>query len=191
LAGLLERGNGYIKTGEALALGVSATYFHNFVADRNLVRVGKGLYKSEGAWDDSLYAIGALNGKVCFSHETALYLNGLMEREPFETTVSAPRGYNATHLRKRGIRIFQLDEGKYLLGKTELPTPFGNNVAAYDRERAVCDLLRNKGNTDVQIFKTAFKLYFRRHDKNIPMLMRYARAFNIEDAMGKYAEVLL
>lgn len=77
------------------------------------------------------------------------------------------------------------------MGKTELPTPFGNRVAAYDKERAICDLLRNKENTDIQIFQLAFKLYFERKDKNIPLLMQYAQMFSIEGAMRKYAEVLL
>ncbi|NMA93663.1 MAG: abortive phage infection protein [Clostridiales bacterium] len=188
---LLEEGNGYIKTSDALSLDVSAPYFYDFVADLNLMRVGRGLYKTEDAWDDELYVISALNKQVCFSHETALYLNELMEREPFEITVTAPRGYNAAHLRKRKIRVFQVDKEKYLLGKTELSTPFGNVVAAYDKERAICDLLRNKDNTDIQIFQVAFKLYFERKDKNIPLLMQYAGVFNIEESMRKYTEVLL
>jgi len=56
------------------------------------------------------------------------------------------RGYNATHLRKRGIRIFQMEQDKFLLGKTELPTPFGNMVAVYDKERAYgkCDRQINR-----------------------------------------------
>jgi len=89
------------------------------------------------------------------------------------------------------IRVFQLDKEKYLLGKTELPTPFGNMVAVYDKERAVCDLLRNKENTDIQIFQAAFRIYFERQDKNIPLLMQYAKIFHIEDTMRKYVEVLL
>lgn len=188
---LLEKGNGYIKTSDVLDLNISAPYFYEFVKDNSLIRVSRGLFKTEDAWDDELYEISTLNQKVCFSHETALYLNDLMEREPFEITVTAPRGYNATHLRKRNIRVFQLENDLYLLGKTELKTPFANTVIAYDKERAMCDLIRNKDNTDIQIFQTAFKLYFERKDKNIPVLMNYARQFNIEETTRKYMEVLL
>jgi predicted transcriptional regulator of viral defense system len=191
LTQMLEEGNGYIQTKDALKLGISVPYFHNFVAKNSLVRVARGLYRTEDTWKDELFEISALNLQVCFSHETALYLNNLMEREPFEITVSAPRGYNATHLRKRGIRVFQMEQEKFLLGIKELPTPFGNMVAVYDKERAVCDLLRNKENTDVQIFQFAFKSFFERRDKNIPLLMRYAKTFNIEDVVRKYVEVLL
>lgn len=191
LAKLLEDKNGYIQTKDALTLGVSVPYFHKFVGKNSLIRVARGLYKAEDAWRDELYEISALNSQICFSHETSLYLNDLMEREPFEVTVTVPRGYNATHLRKRKIRVYQMEQEQFLLGKTELPTPFGNMVAVYDKERAICDLLRNKDNTDVQIFQFAFKSFFERQDKNIPLLMRYAKEFNIEETMRKYMEVLL
>ena len=191
LEALLQMGNGYILTSDALALDISAPYFYDFVSKYSLNRVGRGLYKSDDAWEDELYAISILNQRVCFSHETALFLNDLMEREPFEITVSAPRGYNASHLRKRKIRVFQLHKEQYLIGKTSLETPMGHKVTAYDKERAICDLLANKAHTDIQIFQTAFKLYIERTDKNIPLLMRYARAFNLEGEMRKYLEVLL
>lgn len=191
LTQLLENNNGYIQTKDALALGISVPYFHEFVSENALVRVARGLYRAEDTWQDELYEISALNSRICFSHETSLYLNGLMERVPFEVTVTTPRGYNATHLRKRKIRVYQMEQEHFLLGKTELPTTFGNLVTVYDKERAVCDLLRNKDNTDVQIFQFAFKSFFERRDKNIPLLMRYAKKLNIEDSMRKYIEVLI
>lgn len=191
LTQLLKNKNGYIQTKDALTLGVSVPYFHEFVAKNELIRVARGLYRTEDAWQDELFEISALNSRICFSHETSLYLNDLMEREPFEITVTVPRGYNATHLRKRKIRVYQMEQKQFLLGKTELPTIFGNMVAVYDKERAVCDLLRNKANTDVQIFQFALKSFFERRDKNIPLLMRYAKIFKIEDSMRKYIEVLV
>lgn len=191
LTQLLEKGNGYIKTSDVLNLDISNSYFYEYVADHSLIRVARGLYKAEYAWDDILYEISTLNQQVCFSHETALYLNDLMEREPFEITVTAPRGYNATHLRKRQIRVYQLEKQLYLLGKSELNTPFGNKVNAYNKERSICDLLRYKEKTDIQIFQAAFKLYFERQDKNIPLLMKYAQKFNLEETMRNYMEVLL
>ncbi|MGB4610711.1 MAG: abortive phage infection protein [Saccharofermentanales bacterium] len=191
LTQLLEKGNGYIKTSDVLNLDISNSCFYEYVADHSLIRVARGLYKAEYAWDDILYEISTLNQQVCFSHETALYLNDLMEREPFEITVTAPRGYNATHLRKRQIRVYQLEKQLYLLGKSELNTPFGNKVNAYNKERSICDLLRYKEKTDIQIFQAAFKLYFERQDKNIPLLMKYAQKFNLEETMRNYMEVLL
>lgn len=191
MSDLLKEGNGYIKTNDALNLNISAPYFYYFVEEESLVQVSRGLYKTRDSWDDELYEISALNKRICFSHETSLYLNNLMEREPYDITVTAPRGYNATHLRQRGIKVFQLEEKLFLLGQTELKTVYGNIVKSYNSERAMCDLMRIRDKTDIQIFSTAFKLYIERNDKNIPLLMKYAKEFNIEEDMRKYLEVLL
>ncbi len=188
---LLEKESGYIKTSDALQLDISVPYLHDFVKMHSLIKISRGLYKTEEAWTDELYEISILNKQICFSHETALYLNGLMEREPFEIIVSAPRSYNAAHLRNRNIHVFQLDKERYLLGKSECSTPLGHMVSSYNKERSICDLMRNKENTDIQIFQFAFKLYVNSSDKNLPLLMRYAKSFKIEETMRKYLEVLL
>ncbi|MBU4690078.1 abortive phage infection protein, partial [Mycoplasma zalophidermidis] len=126
-----------------------------------------------------------------FSHETALYLHSLMDREPLDISVTVKAGYNATHLRKKNIRVYQLDEEKYELGQSVIQTAFGHDVKVYDLERSVCDLVRNKDKTDVQIYSTAWKNYLSRADKNISKLMRYAKEFNIQDIVRGYLEVVL
>ena len=50
-----------------------------------------------------MYRIQAKNQRIIFSHETALYLRDLTDRDPIELSVTIPYGYNATHLRDEGI----------------------------------------------------------------------------------------
>lgn len=50
-----------------------------------------------------MYRIQAKNQRIIFSHETALYLHDLTDRDPIELSVTIPYGYNATHLRDEGI----------------------------------------------------------------------------------------
>ena len=64
LTRLLENNNGYIQTKDALLLGISVPYFHEFVAKYKLVRVARGLYKSEDEWQDELYEISPLNSRM-------------------------------------------------------------------------------------------------------------------------------
>ena len=64
LTQMLEEGNGYIQTKDALKLGISVPYFHNFVAKNSLVRVARGLYRTEDTWKDELFEISALNLQV-------------------------------------------------------------------------------------------------------------------------------
>ena len=54
---LLQENNGYLKTSDAVAAGVSRTVLGDFVCKYGLERVAHGLYMSQDAWEDGLYVI--------------------------------------------------------------------------------------------------------------------------------------
>lgn len=174
-----------------LANGVSKPTLADYVSKRNMERVAHGVYLAEDAWPDELYQLYLSNSRIIFSHETALYLHGLMEREPKRVNVTVKAGYNASHLRNKGICVYQVKDDVYELGVTEIQTNLGNKVRAYDMERTICDILRYKDSVDVQIFQYAMKEYMASDQKNLNHLMDYAKRFHIEDAMRTYTEVML
>lgn len=188
---MVESGNGYLLTTNVLDNGISKPTLAEYVKKRNMERVAHGVYRSEDAWPDDLYRLALTNSRIVFSHETALSLHGLMEREPSEINVTVSAGYNATHLRKQGVRVYQVKPELYPLGATEAKTYFGNPVRAYDMERSICDLLRSKGRTDIQVFRYAIKEYMSSDRKNLNRLMSYAKAFQIDSLVRTYTEVML
>ena len=191
LDNLVEDGNGYLCTSQVLANGISKPTLAEYVNKRNMARVAHGVYLAEDAWPDELYQLYLSSRRIVFSHETALQLHGLMEREPKQISVTVKAGYNASHLRKKGVLVYQVKEDVYELGVTEIQTSFGNKVRAYDMERTICDILRYKESVDVQIFQYAMKEYMASDNKNINHLMTYAKKFHIEAAMRTYTEVML
>ncbi|MBQ6505488.1 MAG: abortive phage infection protein, partial [Flexilinea sp.] len=76
-------------------------------------------------------------------------------------------------------------------GITTTETTAGNTINIYDKERCICDIIRDKKNIDIQIFHTAINSYFRDREKNIHKLMEYASIFGIEDKVRQYTEILL
>ena len=114
-----------------------------------------------------------------------------MEREPKITSVTVKAGYNASHLRRKGIRVYQVKPDVYDLGIMEVQTSFGNTVRAYDMDRTICDILRYKDAMDVQVFQYSMKEYMGSAHKNLNHLMAYAKRFQIESAVRTYTEVLL
>ncbi len=191
LDALVERGNGYLLTADVIREGISKPTMASYVKCRSMERVGKGIYFSEDAWPDELYLLYLQSRRIYFSHETALYLHGLMEREPSQITVTVKAGYNASHLRKRNIHVYQVKEEVYNLGASDAQTNYGNHVSVYDKERTICDLIKNKDNTDIQIFRNAMKEYMRSGGKNLINLMEYASKLHVEDDVRKYTEVML
>lgn len=191
LDSLVASGNGYLCTSQALSSGVSKPTLAEFVSKRRMKRVAQGIYLAEDAWPDELYQLSVSNARIVYSHETALSLHGLMEREPKYTSVTVKAGYNATHLRKKGIRVYQVKADVAELGAIDVQTSFGNTVRAYDMDRTICDILRNKSSMDIQIFQFAMKEYMASKQKNLNRLMVYAKKLQIDDLMRTYTEVLL
>jgi len=188
---LVEKGNGYLQTSQVLENGISKPTLADYVNKRNMERVAQGVYLAEDAWKDELYILHLSNSRIIFSHETALFLHGLMEREPKDISVTVRAGYNATHLRKKGIRVYQVKPEIEELGITDIQTNFGNTVRAYDMERTICDVIRYKEAMDVQVFQYAMKEYMGSTNKNLNHLMTYAKKLHIESAVRTYTEVML
>ena len=188
---LVEKGNGYLQTFQVLEKGISKPTLADYVNKRNMERVAQGVYLAEDAWKDELYILHLSNSRIIFSHETALFLHGLMEREPKDISVTVRAGYNASHLRKKGIRVYQVKPEIEELGITDIQTNFGNTVRAYDMERTICDVIRYKEAMDVQVFQYAMKEYMGSANKNLNHLMTYAKKLHIESAVRTYTEVML
>ena len=188
---LLKSGNGYLFTKDVVAKGISKTYLAKFVKKMNLEHVAIGVYMNSNEWKDDLYLLYLKSPKAIYSHETALFLHGLMEREPTMICMSVSQEYNATHLRQKGVKIFQVRENRVLLGKIEILTSLGNKVAVYDKERTICDIIQRKESMDIQVFQTAMKEYAASKDKNLSNLMKYAFLFGVEEEVRRYTEVLL
>ena len=174
---LLQKNNGYLKTSDAVAAGVSRTVLGDFVRKYGLERVAHGLYMSQDAWEDELYVIQVRYPEAVFSHETALYLLNLANREPSPFSVTLKTGTSSAVLSKQGIKVYKVKEELFGEDIVEVRSPSGHTVRAYNVERTICDLFRSRRNIEIQDLQEGIKAYIRQREKNIPLLMRYAKAF--------------
>lgn len=188
---MLQKNNGFLKTKDVVEAGVSRQYFSVYVRERKLERIAHGLYMSQDAWDDELYVIQTRYPLAVFSHETALYLLNLAEREPLRHSVSLKAGTNAAGLTTQGVKVYKVRESLFGEGITERKTPAGHTIRVYNLERSICDLIRSRRNIETQELTAAIRGYVRLKDKNIPLLIRIAKAFSVEKIIRQYLEVLL
>lgn len=191
LDSLLEENKGFLKTSDAAKAGVSRAYWGEYVRKRGLERIVHGLYMSQDAWEDGMYVIQVRYPEAVFSHETALYLLKLADREPLKYTVTLKAGTNATGLTKQGVKVYKVKEELHEEGVTEAQSPAGHTLRVYNPERTSCDMIRSRSNIEIQDLQTAIKEYIRLKEKNIPLLMRYAKALSVEKIVKQYLEVLL
>ena len=191
LDALLNNNSGFIKTSDATSADVSRAYFGEYIRERELERVAHGLYMSHEAWEDGMYVIQVRYPDAVFSHETSLYLLSLAEREPTQYAVTLRAGTNSAGLLKSGVKVYKVKIELFEEGIIEAQSPSGHTLRVYNPERTICDLIRSRRNIEIQDMQTAIKEYVRLREKNIPQLMRYAKAFSIEKIVRQYLEVLL
>lgn len=188
---LLQKNNGYLFTTQVEKAGISRTYLAKFVRENNLEKIAKGIYISQDTWPDELFVLQICNPKIVYSGETALYLHNMVDREYSDICVTVPPRFNQTRLRSRGIIVHQEKTEIYQLGITEIKTNFGNIVRAYDKERCICNIIKNRKNIEVQQFQVAMKTFMRDKKKDMSRLMLYGERLKITDEIMKYVEVML
>lgn len=101
-----------------------------------------------------------------------------------------PKGYNAPSIKQENIKMIRVIPENYDLGIIEIQSPSNNPIYIYDLERTLCDILRGKG-SDIQIINAAMKKYANSKNKNINLLMQYAKQLKVKDKVMRYMEVLL
>ncbi len=187
---LIEENNGYLFTSMAIKNDISRTYLSQYVKEQGLEKVARGIYITDDVWPDELFIMQARN-LIIFSGETALYLHGLIDREYTEICITVPTGYNATHLKKDNVQVKYVPKDIYDMGICNIASSSGNMVKVYDKERCICELIRDRHKIEVQNFQTAIKDYMLGKDKKLSRLIEYAERLGIRDEVMKYVEVLV
>ena len=185
---LILQNQGIIQIADITAKGISKQYAIKYLHKYGFERVAKGIYLEPDAWQDELYILSLQYKQIVYSHDTALYLLGISEREPICFTVTVPRGYKVNYNGQSNIKKVTAVEEYYSLGIDTAATPFGHTVPCYNAERTLCDLFRSDMETQEKQF--AVKEYLR-GNKNLPRLMEYAKILRVEKKMRQYMEVLL
>ena len=186
-----EQNNGIITTAKLAEAGVSRGILKYLSDSGKLEKAARGVYTLPGVWEDEFVNIQNRYKRGIFALDTALFLCGLTDRTPGRFHLVFPATYNLTGPKQEGILCSGSKEPLYSLGITDLTTPGGNTVRGYCAERSLCDILRPRNHTDIQIVTNAFKTYTLRKERNIPLLSEYARQLRVEEKLRSYLEVLL
>jgi len=191
LAAIANGHGGIIETQSAAERGISKAMLYKLCKEEKIYRVAKGQYILPDDMADELLSLGMRSKNIIFSHETALYLHGISDRTPFEHTVTAPSGCIPSAAIRSQCKVYYIKPELFLLGKTTLRTPAGNEVAAYDLERTVCDVIRSRNKMGTETFLAALKLYASGSQKDLNRLHAYAEAMRVSAILRHYLEVLL
>ncbi len=191
LEALMKSSTGVITAKFADAHGIHREYLSEFIRRGKLERIAHGIYITPEVWEDKMLLHQLRKSKMVYSHETALFLHDLTDRDPFAYCVTVPTGYNTSKLNQDGLIVHTVKKELIDLGICTRQTVFGNDIRTYNMERTICDILRDRNNQDVAVVSDALKRYVRRSDKDLNKLMKYAGILRIGKVLRNYLEVLL
>jgi predicted transcriptional regulator of viral defense system len=188
---IVAKHNGIATTAQIEQAGLPRIYLKNLTNAGILLKERRGLYTLPNQGKDEMLLLQATYSKCIFSHATALYLHNLTDRTPLNYTVTVPIGYHSQSLKNQNVKCIYVKPDLWRIGITSIKNAFGEIIKTYNKERTICDIIRKKNSTDIQLVAEAIRLYCKGNDKNLLLLHKYAKLFRIERKLTAYMEVLL
>ena len=193
LVSYIDAEGGVAYSSQLKGAGFSAGLISYVSEAGHIDRISRGIYCTPDVFEDDFLVIGARWRKCIFSHNSALYLNGLSDRLPSAQSVTVPRGYNPVRLIEDfpGIQIHWVRPDIYELGATNIMTPSGNRVRCYKPERSIADLIRQRklSGVDAQLMRDAIGGYFNSREKDLHELARMCEVLGVRRELQVYLEV--
>ena len=139
----IKNNNNMITTAQVIELGFTRALLSWYVKEGVLERGRRGVYILSDSIHDDMYTLMLRSDKIIFSHETALFLNGLSERTPFTHSVTIPSNTKLSSLLQDECVCYYIKPDLHQIGVIVRKTTLGNEVRCYNAERTICDLLRS------------------------------------------------
>lgn len=156
-------------------------------------KIKRGYYHwIESYGKDEIVIINRLfpDGVLCM--DTALFYYKYSDRTPAEWHIAIDKNTSRqrTQVEYPLIKAYRVESELLTLGEANGEID-SQKVRIYDRDRTICDVLRNMNKMDKEIFNKAIQGYVKDPKKNIPNLMQYAKALRVQKRIKDIIEVWL
>ena len=159
IAEAMEKHNGIVKKEELTKLGIDYRRIDALVKEGKLSRVRNGYYTDR------------VDG---FGEVELAY--GYLKEKPYGWTLAVDKNTSKSRFKMDYPRIipFYTEPEALSLGASVIELQ-GCSFGIYDKERLICDCLKYESKMSHDDFKTAIQAYIADPDKDISVLMDYAR----------------
>lgn len=135
---LVNQNNGYLYSKIIKENWIYTSSISRLEKEGLLTKIARGIYISQLGVEDEFFINSIKYTIIVYSGETALFLNGLSNKQypikeftiPYGTCAPLIDGFITKYSRKSTFNF----------GIININTPFGNPVKTYDKERCICDL---------------------------------------------------
>ena len=145
-------------------------------------KIKRGYYHwTETYGEQEVKIINRLFPDAVLCMETALFYYQYSDRNPAEWNITIDKNVSRsrTNIDYPFVKAYRVEPDLVPLGETKGSINFVD-VRIYDRDRTICDVLRNMNKMDKEIFNKAIQGYVKDQKKNIPNLMEYAKVLRLQ-----------
>ncbi|MEH2940862.1 type IV toxin-antitoxin system AbiEi family antitoxin domain-containing protein [Lawsonibacter sp. JLR.KK007] len=156
-------------------------------------KIKRGYYHwAEAYGEQEIKIINRLFPDAVLCMETALFYYQYSDRNPAEWNITIDKNVSRsrTNIDYPFVKAFRVEPDLVSLGETKGSINFVD-VRIYDRDRTICDVLRNMNKMDKEIFNKAIQGYVKDPKKNIPNLMEYAKVLRMQKRVKELIGVWL
>ncbi len=189
IAEMIRTKGGFVTTKE---IGSRSEYrlLLRQVKEGNIVRVSPGVYALGDSLANTMIDLPRVipDSILCAYSAWAHY--GLTTQIPTSICVAIERDRKVRLPQYPPITLHSVKREIFRLGKTT-DVVGGYEVPIYDMERCVCDAVKARNKIGVDVSSEILKSYLSRQERNIPKLMKYAKALRVAATISKYLEIQL
>ena len=174
--------NNVMSTAELKAKKIYYSDIQQLLQEGLIEKIRRGYYHWIEEFDGSeIVIINKLFPDAVLCMETALFYYKYSDRNPAEWNIAIDK--NASRQRTKidypFIKAYRVETSLLTLGESIGKIDL-SEVRIYDRDRTICDVLRNINKMDKEIFNKAIQNYIKDPKKNVPNLMIYAKELRVQ-----------
>jgi len=190
LADFFQTHGGIVRTQQLQAVGFSHYHLNPLIQQGQILKVKRGLYKWQTADQSELPEVAGIvpDGVFCLLTAGAQYDLTTFSASAYH--VAIPRKAKVILPEYPPIKLYYWNETAYQLGRTTVSLN-GTVLPIYDKEKTVCDFLRQRHKLGLDLAKEVLTNYLRRPDRQIARLVDYANQLGLGQYIDTTLHVLL
>ena len=193
IVNFVNKKNNVITTKEFKDAKIGFYYITKLIEDNYIYRIEKGIYGKNDSFEDEYFITQNRYKNAIFSYNTALFFLNKTEVIPNVMDITIPNDYNVSSIKNNQIRIHYTSRKNLELGAIKLKSPFGNTIKAYNLERTICDIVKNKNKSglDIEQRNKIIKKAFSNNEIDGTTIIQYSKKLKCEKKIRTIMEIMI
>ncbi len=190
---IFDAHNGIMKSNEIIENKIYNRFLKRLIDEGYVEKIKHGYYQ----WQDErafseVAAIARLFPDAVVCMESALLYYGYTDRTPGAWCLAVDKHSTKSrfNIDYPKVKPFYIPKEQMLLG-VETVMIEKTEIKIFNRERVICDCLRQENKMDAEIFNKAIQAYVKDSKKNVSRLMSYSKILRTENKVRKIIGVWL